>query len=87
MATTAIGYTNYGLYLPLHLNSTLGLNSQEAAVYLSIFSTGDFVGRVCGPFLSDKYGKRWVWYSASLVLTGTVIMILALHVEMVLGKA
>ena len=38
-----IGYTNFGLYRPLHLDATHGLSIQESASMLMLFSLGEYV--------------------------------------------
>ena len=38
MASTTVGYTNFGLYLPLHLHSALGLSTTQAATFISVFA-------------------------------------------------
>ena len=48
MASTTVGYTNFGLYLPLHLHHTLGLSNTVAASFISVFAVGDLVGRLSG---------------------------------------
>ena len=48
MASTTVGYTNFGLYLPLHLHNTLGLSNTVAASFISVFAIGDLVGRLSG---------------------------------------
>ena len=77
MASTTIGYTNFGLYLPLHLHSTLGLTKTTAASFISVFAVGDLLGRVTGPALSDKWSPRWSWYCAGLSGAGLAMMILS----------
>ncbi|XP_023340780.1 uncharacterized protein LOC111710843 isoform X2 [Eurytemora carolleeae] len=80
MCSTTVGYTNFGLYLPLHLNSVFQFNSQQGSLFLSIFSIGDFFGRVFGPALSDKFGTRWLWYCGGLSGAGLTMIILAFQV-------
>ena len=48
MASTTVGYTNFGLYLPLQLHLTLGLSNTVAASFISVFAVGDLVGRLSG---------------------------------------
>ena len=38
MASTTVGYTNFGLYLPLHLHTALGLSTTQAATFISVFA-------------------------------------------------
>jgi len=73
MASTTIGYTNFGLYLPLHLTSCLGLSPTTAASFLSLFALGDLTGRLTGPALSDRAPPRWLWYCAALAGAGVAI--------------
>ena len=78
MASTTIGYTNFGLYLPLHLHSSLGLTKTAAASFISVFAVGDLVGRVTGPAMSDKWSPRWPWYCAGLAGAGSCMMVISL---------
>ena len=78
MASTTVGYTNFGLYLPLHLHSAFGLGTGTAASFISVFSVGDLLGRVSGPALSDRLGPRWVWYCGGLAGAGLAIILVSL---------
>ena len=78
MASTTIGYTNFGLYLPLHLHSTLGWSKPHSAGMISVFAVGDMLGRLTGPALSDKFPPRWPWYCSGLAAAGTFMLLIPL---------
>ena len=78
MASTTVGYTNFGLYLPLHLHNTLGLSTGVAASFISVFSVGDLLGRVSGPALSDRLAPRWAWYCGGLAGAGLAMVLVSL---------
>ena len=80
MASTTVGYTNFGLYLPLHLYS-LGFSKTVSASYISIFALGDLTGRLTGPALSDRFPPRWSWYCGGLVGAGLAMLLIAMMVE------
>ena len=75
MASTTVGYTNFGLYLPLHLHSSLGWSKPLSAGCISVFAVGDLLGRLTGPALSDRFPPRWPWYCAGLAGAGTFILV------------
>ena len=78
MASTTVGYTNFGLYLPLHLHSAFGLGTGAAASFISVFSVGDLLGRVSGPALSDRLAPRWAWYCGGLAGAGLSMILMSL---------
>ena len=78
MASTTVGYTNFGLYLPLHLHGAFGLGTGAAASFISVFSVGDLLGRVSGPALSDKLAPRWAWYCGGLAGAGLAMILVSL---------
>ena len=84
MASTTVGYTNFGLYLPLHLHSTLNLSKTTAASFISIFAVGDLLGRLLGPTMSDKWSPRWTWYCAGLSGAGTAMLVLPILSDIVM---
>ena len=84
MASTTVGYTNFGLYLPLHLYSCLGFTKTVAASYISIFALGDLTGRLTGPALSDRFSPRWMWYCGGLIGAGIAMLCIALAVDAVI---
>ena len=75
--TLQVGYTNFGLFLPLHLVTGLGLPPTLAASYVSVFALGDLVGRLTGPALSDRLPPRWAWYCGGLAGAGAALLLLA----------
>ena len=83
MASTTVGYTNFGLYLPLHLHSSLGWSKPVSASYISVFAVGDLLGRLTGPALSDKFSPRWPWYCSGLAGAGTFILLVPLASDMI----
>jgi len=81
MASTTVGYTNFGLYLPLHLHTYLGFTKTVSASYISIFALGDLSGRLTGPALSDKFSPRWMWYCGGLIGAGSAMLCISICVD------
>lgn len=76
-ASTAIGYTNFTILLPVHAVN-LGFDKDKASYLLSIVATLDLVGRIGGSALSDwlPINKKF-YFVGGLLCSGISLMLLA----------
>lgn len=76
-ASTAIGYTNFTILLPIHAVK-LGFDKDKASYLLSIVATLDLVGRIGGSALSDwlPINKKF-YFVGGLLFSGISLMVLA----------